>query len=34
MMQLEVTQTVVVTDNQIPVIASNGNKNINMDAGV
>jgi hypothetical protein len=25
---------VVVTDNQIPVIASNGNKNINMDAGV
>jgi hypothetical protein len=31
---VEVTQTVVVTDNQVPVIASNGNKNIIMDAGV
>jgi hypothetical protein len=30
MMQQKVTQTVVVADNQIPVITSDGNKNVNM----
>jgi gliding motility-associated-like protein len=29
----EVTQTVTVTDNQIPVITANGDKNVNADAG-
>nr|WP_199001182.1 gliding motility-associated C-terminal domain-containing protein [Flavobacterium sp. ASV13] len=31
---VEVIQTITVTDNQIPVIVSNGNKNVNVDTNV